>query len=201
MPNTAFENPTSADQHDFLLRLYFGGGGDPLSKCIQRAYLDFNRTLHGVGSSSKAFSAATAQLGTAITSLRESAPAMSQEAFDEWHKQTCDALASAYRREGYEKFYVGHGQKWINMALKYVFVFGEASLPGYSRTYTYCHVPIDNVILSDPEFKELREFKCAWSRINDYREYMAFQFAVRKRFKGSSPLAVEFVRWQAQNAA
>ena len=132
--------------------------------------------------------------------IRESAPAMSQEAFDEWHKQTCDALASAYRREGYEKFYVGQGQKCINMALKYVFVFGEASLPGYSRTYTYCHVPIDNVILEDPEFKELRAFKGPWSRINNYPEYMAFQIAVRKRFKGSSPLAVEFVRWQAQNA-
>ena len=200
MSNTIYENPTSADQHDFLLRLYFGGRGDALSKCIQRAYLDFSRTLRGVGSSPKAFSVAAAHLGTAIRSLRESPPAMSQESFDEWHERTCDALNSAYRGEGYKEFYVGQGQKWINMTLKYVFVFGEASLPGYSRTYNYCHVPIDNVILQDLQFKELRKFEGAWSRINDYDEYMAFQFAVRERFKGSSPLAVEFVRWQGQNA-
>jgi len=84
------------------------------------------------------------------------------------------------------------------MALKYVYVFGEGWLPGYSPLYSYCHVPIDNMILEDAEFKAMKTFNEAWSRISEYKKYMAFQIAVRERFKGSSPLAVEFTRWQSQ---
>lgn len=83
------------------------------------------------------------------------------------------------------------------MALKYVFVFGEARLPGYARFYRFAHVPIDNIILDSKPFEGLRTFRGAWSRINDYDEYLAFQQSVRKRFPESSPLAVEFWAWRA----
>ena len=43
-----FPIPTQAEQDDFLLRLYFGAAA-PLRACVDRAYLDFSRTLHGIG--------------------------------------------------------------------------------------------------------------------------------------------------------
>ena len=199
--HTAYQNPTSADQHKFLFRLYFGAKGDPLSRCISRAYLDFSRTLHGIRSSPKAFEAASAHLHNEMTSLNLAAARTTQDSFDEWHRKTCDSISLAYQKEGYANFHLGQAQKWINMTLKYVFVFGEDWLPGYSSLYAFCHVPIDNVILENHEFKTLKTFDEAWSRINDYSKYMAFQIAVRDRFKGSSPLAVEFTQWQLQNSA
>lgn len=40
-------NLTQKDYKDFLLFLYFGKNKDYLEKCIDRAYRDFNRTIHG----------------------------------------------------------------------------------------------------------------------------------------------------------
>ena len=40
---------TRLNYEDYLLRLYFGVESDPLPACINRAYLDFNRTAHGLG--------------------------------------------------------------------------------------------------------------------------------------------------------
>lgn len=195
----SYQNPTTSDQHKFLLRLYFGAKSDPLSRCIWRAYLDFSRTLHGIGSSPRALKAASAHLHKEITSLNIAAAGTTQASFDDWHKRTCDSLRLIYVNEGYTNFHLGQAQKWINMALKYVFVFGEDWLPGYTSLYLFCHVPIDNVILESHEFKTLKTFDEAWSRVSDHSKYMAFQTAVRHRFKGSSPLAVEFTHWQSQN--
>lgn len=40
---------TRADYEDYLVYLYFGSAPDLLTRCLNRAYLDFNRTLHGMG--------------------------------------------------------------------------------------------------------------------------------------------------------
>ena len=48
-------------------------------------------------------------------------------------------LADSYRRDGYSKFAVGHGQKWINMTVKYMFVMGERRIAGFSHLYDFCH--------------------------------------------------------------
>ena len=42
-----FVAPSREDYFDFLVRCYFGEGKNPLRLCVQRAYLDLNRTLHG----------------------------------------------------------------------------------------------------------------------------------------------------------
>ena len=42
-----FQIPTRAEQNKFLLRLYFGTES-PLRAWVNRAYLDFSRTLHGI---------------------------------------------------------------------------------------------------------------------------------------------------------
>jgi hypothetical protein len=44
----AFSTPSRKEQFDFLVHCYFGQGSDPVRLCINRAYLDFNRTLHGL---------------------------------------------------------------------------------------------------------------------------------------------------------
>jgi len=193
-----YKNPSPEDQQAFLIRLYFGAGSDAISLCIKRAYLDFNRTLHGISRSPGAFASGSASLVKALTKLRDRDK--TQESFDTWHENTCNLLITAYDTEGFNSFYIGQAQKWVNMVLKYIFVYGEERIPGYKPFYPFCHVPVDRIILQDSEFKKLANFSGAWSRINNYSNYMAFQVAVRERFRDSSPLAVEFFRWQADNS-
>ena len=39
---------TRKDYEDYLVSLYFGTDQDLMTACIKRAYLDFNRTMHGL---------------------------------------------------------------------------------------------------------------------------------------------------------
>jgi hypothetical protein len=91
---------------------------------------------------------------------------------------------------------VGQAQKWLNMALKYVFVFGENRLPGYAHVFELAHIPLDNIILDALYPLGAPRLTTAWSRIALYEEYMVIQSWVRSAFPGSAPLAVEFALWQ-----
>ena len=157
--------------------------------------------MHGVGSHANAYERAAKLLRQELTSLPSNVEAYTQAGFDRWHKDACDSLCNVYSRAGYKRFFIGQAQKWVNMALKYVYVLGEARLPGYLRLYHLCHVPIDNILLGKTEFQGIGKFKVAWSRIQDYSEYLAFQVSVREHFSGAAPLAVEFHVWQRPNAA
>ena len=190
-----YPDPSSDQQAEFVLCLYFGRDGDKLRLATRRAYLDFSRTLHGIEKYPDARQRADDFMYRTLAELAMKHGDASQEFFDAWHEKAVKDLCAIYMAAGYKNFYIGQAQKWINMTLKYVYVFGESCLPGFGKFYRYCHVPIDNIILEKDEFKHLRSFICAWSRISDYGTYLAFQLAVRKKFKDSSPLAVEFWIW------
>ena len=40
---------STSDWDDFVAVCYLGRDGDWLDRCMRRAYLDMNRTLHGLG--------------------------------------------------------------------------------------------------------------------------------------------------------
>ena len=191
-----YPDPSSQHQAAFALYLYFGGDDDKLRLVIRRAYQDLCRTVHGIQNYPDARPNADDFLYGAIKELAIKQEEASQASFDAWHEKIAKDLCTIYLAAGYKAFYIGQAQKWINMALKYVYVFGESYLPGFSKFFPYCHVPIDNIILEKEEFKVPRSFTCAWSRISDYGDYLAFQLSVRQKFPDSSPLAVEFWAWQ-----
>ena len=194
-------NPTQENQQDFLCRLYFGASEDKLELIIQRAYLDFSRTVTGAAKYPNAHQSASQLLRNEISTLPNLAINISQARFDDWHEKICHSLCSEYSKAGYEHFYIGQAQKWLNMAMKYVYVIGEDRLRGYAPLYSMCHVPIDNIILQSPQFKGLVAIEEAWSRISEYATYFAFQLAARRKYPSWAPLAVEFWAWQGRNAA
>lgn len=191
--------PSSEKQSEFALRLYFGAG-NPRELVVQRAYLDMCRTAKGIGKFKDSNLNAFDYLTNAIVALPGSTEKLDQNSFDVWHETTCDELCRIFHESGYESFCIGHAQKWINMSLKYLYVFGEIRAPGFHRFYQYCHVPIDNVILGHREFKGLRSFSERWSRISEYSKYIEFQKAIREHFKDFMPPAVEFWVWQRENS-
>lgn len=192
-----FNNPTRQDQEDFLIRLYFGEKSDYLEMCIDRAYLDFNRTLHGIKNHQGIYKSAKIVMTETLRTFSENKSGFhSGTEFDEWHKNLCIALCKHYADNGFVNYHIGQAQKWVNMAFKYVFTMGEKRLPNYFHVYEFCHIPIDNIIINNLSAFHPPKLTCAWSRMDDYDKYMEFQNWVRECFKGSAPLAVEFFLWQ-----
>jgi hypothetical protein len=197
-----FRNPTPADQFEYLLRLYFGSDPDRLSSCIGRAYRDLNRTLHGFAKVPEGGGLrvrASAVVRAFLTCL--AGASLDQAAFDRRHQAACAELRSTYSAAGFAEFRVGQAQKWLNMALKYVFAFGEDRLPGYAGVFGLAHIPLDNIILDQLRGYGAPRLTTRWSRLADYEEYMGIQRWVRSAFPGSAPLAVEFALWQNAGVA
>jgi hypothetical protein len=192
-----------SDYEECLILFYFGRGENNLSLCRQRAYGDFKRTLRGIGNrdalprAGEARQRANETLNEMFASIRDMEPS-TQKNFDEWHRGACERLAAIYRECGYESFYVGQAQKWLNMTFKYIYVMGEARLPGFDHLYDLCHVPLDNFLMNELRRYGFPPLPCAWSSLNDYDVYLDRQRWVRNRFE-APPLDVEFHLWMGKS--
>jgi hypothetical protein len=181
---------TDDDVRAFLIRVYFKNAQHPVSASIDRAYLDFRRTLRGLQeyvNRSNVKSATEKAVYDAIIELTSS-PIASQEEFDIWHKDTCDELRSKF---GDFHFHYGQAQKWINMSLKYLFILDKPRIAPY---WQYCHVPIDRDILRAVKRYNPPTFSCAWSKIDDYEKYLYFQVWLRNKLSGI-PMDNEWRLW------
>jgi hypothetical protein len=187
-----------ADYEDYLIYLYFGSNADLLTACINRAYLDFNRTLHGFRKSEgDIYESAKNSLLNSLEILRSTARnEISVDVFDNWHEKTCESLISVFSNNGYRLF-VGQAQKWVNMTMKYIFTAGEQRIPGFDSVYSYCHVPFDNILLGKLEKYGFPSLNRAWSRLDKYDEYFERQKWVRQRFS-LAPMDVEFLLWSGK---
>lgn len=183
---------TEKDYKDFLLFLYFGKDKNYLDNCIDRAYRDFNRTLHGFDNHKYKkiiLNESKEYLKEELIKIKGNKKVILQEDFDRWHKSICYGLKNIFSKYEYLDFYVGQAQKWVNMSLKYIFVHDETRLDGFNSIYEYCHIPIDNIILSKLGYSK---FSTAWSRINDYDVYLDFQKYIRDIAADEIPLDFEF---------
>src|SRR5262245_19952961 len=84
-------------------------------------------------------------------------------------------LSALYGEHGYCEFSIRQAQKWLNMALKYIYVFGEEQITGFAHLYDFCHCSLDNVMLSqfEPLGSPIRSKPR--SRLVDYAQYLEVQ--------------------------
>jgi hypothetical protein len=197
----ATDIPTLVEQRAHLMLFFFGPGTDAIALSVNRAYRDFNRTLHGLKAIEDASGPARKYLLERLSALPLQDQTNDQYAFDAWHEVTCIGLIDSFKVAGYAHMHIGQSQKWLNMALKYIFFFAPTQITGFQRFFPYCHIPIDNIILKSQVFENAPSFGCAWSRITDYAKYIAFQRWARTAFEGSAPLAVEFRVWASEQHA
>lgn len=191
---------TEEDYYDYLLRVYFGRyeNGKELEQCIRYAYLDMNRTLRGFGEHKQKEQIITQAEKTLFDRFEgiKNAKSLTQDDFDNWHRQTCEQLKDIFTSGGWTEFYVGQAQKWINMALKYVFVFRKLR-PQYQHIYEFCHLPIDNIALEKLKGYDisLPSDVYAWSRVIKYDDYLSMQKTIRKALIDKILLDWEFKDW------
>ena len=195
-----------SDYEDYLVYLYFRAKPYNLSKCIKMAYLDFSRTLHGLGEESddkkKLYGEATKELEQRFLRLQSDPGIVDQVAFDNWHRATYQQLFAIYNNHGYNTLkrhlFVGQAQKWINMTFKYLFTLGELGKyphSGFGEVYPFCHAPLDRKFIEQlEEYGILWPYSCTWSRLDSYDKYRSYQQEIRQQF-ADVPLDVEFLLW------
>jgi hypothetical protein len=188
-----------SDYENYLIRVYFGLGQDFLDGAIKRAYLDFNRTMIGMGQQPDrvVIYEKQAEILKGKLDILRGQVRVSQQQFDQWHQDTCQALIDGYQKYGFQ-FTIGQAQKWINMSLKYIYTLGEGRVPGFIELYPLCHAPLDRILLKALESYGLPKINEPWSRISNYDNYLGIQFWIRKCFD-LPPLDVEFLLWQGKS--
>jgi hypothetical protein len=194
---------SASEWDDFVAVCYFGRKDDWLDRCMRRAYLDMNRTLHGIvgklGEDHVEWTAAMLHVLKDRLMILPGHPTWTQESFDAWHHESVDMLKKTSSEHGFSSFSVGQAQKWINMSIKYAIALGERRMPGFCCVYDVAHVALDNVVLRHLEEGGMHSLDCAWSRLDDYTRYMECQRWVRDRFGDEFPLEVEYRSWQTDS--
>ncbi|MBI1815436.1 MAG: hypothetical protein HYR72_10690 [Deltaproteobacteria bacterium] len=152
---------TRANFAEFLVQAYMGSGdrlgkGLRWSRYLWRAYLDFNRTLHGFrGCEDKAdrLHSSAAWIEDRIIHLGASPPT-AESVFDDWHLETRRGVEDRMGSWGKSQtMRPGQSQKWVNMSLKYIYT---ASALGVAEDfavaasgYKYAHLPLDKSVLAE----------------------------------------------------
>jgi hypothetical protein len=179
---------------NFWLRVYLGTSDVQKLQlsAVDRAYRDFNRTMHGLG---------IVQTNESYNTLRHFVSNIVSETlnvtfdqltFDSWHLKKCDELKAEFIRVLNYGITYGQAQKWINMTLKYMFAIGPNIINGIDRNYSLFHIPLDNIIQDKLLVHNIDRIPTRWSRIDNYQIYFQYQIRVRSLFPGQIPLDVEF---------
>lgn len=162
---------------EFFLYSYFGKSKDALEAAINNAYGDMaSHTLIGFNNLEKGDEIKKDYRKTATKVIKEYikeklSGCKTDEDFIHWHSKLCKEIRVVYKEID---FTYGHAQKWINMTLKYLYMFysvGESEVGKdifvndeykdldltyqldnntkaiVEKTYKFYHVPLDNYIL------------------------------------------------------
>jgi len=162
------------------------GGYLSIDACINRAYRDFCRTMHGIRNNDHN-AAMRSEASDIITRLigKVLKKTLTQAEFDKLHGSACKAIKEVYVLKQ-ASFYIGQAQKWINMSFKYVYLLqladlldvSKASIDILKHNHMYFHLPIDNIVLQHQTVNRLYSEhigNAAWSRFDNYSKYLAFQ--------------------------
>lgn len=147
---------------DFLLYSYFEITSDckrdeMIDACIKRAYLDTCRRINFPLPAAQKKDEAKGQYfyEHTVDVLRKRIEQLSEQDYDQWHKETCEAVIKMGCADDIRNFYqesivltYGHAQKWVNMTMKYLYLLEQLLEKGYvSCNWSKLHVPIDSFIM------------------------------------------------------
>lgn len=186
----------------FLFNAYFDLKEGMEIACIKRAYRDMNRTLlefqivkvggqkdlKKIEENREVVRNIWQQfLVKKILELKAKVFENNEE-FDLWHSEFCSDLMVISTH----KLTLGQAQKWINMIIKYLVVFGEESI---LRNIRYFHIPIDSLIMDElyrNKMFNIAKLDTPWSKITEMEKYLDYQNQFREIVNPKIPLEMEF---------
>lgn len=160
---------------------------DLVELAMTKAYRDLMRTIRGfatIDNHDQIILDARANLKSSIIKIINE-NITTQEQFDKIHEIACNELIKVFANQ---TFTIGQAQKWINMTFKYLHLLDYEKI---QNVYEYCHIPIDSYMLNITNYSMSK----AWSKLNDYKEYLDYQIWFRNKYNDSIPLDKEFYLW------
>lgn len=171
-----------------------------VAEIVRLAYLDVNRTIHGIGADQRqCLKECAARFIRGILSD----PPRNQAEFDRHHQEACQQCLTCSSAAGAVIHY-GQAQKLLNMALKYLYneslLDSNPSLPRLPKDVEdFFHIPIDNQILRylQNDLGLSRPTPLPWSKWNR-DQYAALQNDLRDRLGlRHKPLEVDYLVWNS----
>ena len=182
----------------FWHRVYFNLDKGYMRACIDRAYLDFCRTLEIKQYQSEQWSEIKEKLASILErNINEmlSLTINSQKEFNIWHQHTMLHLISM---DDIDKLIspnkyltIGQAQKWVNMSLKYIYAVGDKYINNARLNSAYYHLPIDNIIQGKLEDYGVSPLEMAWSKLDELYRYEVFQNECRSTFPDKTLIEAE----------
>lgn len=101
----------------------------------------------------------------------------SGEPYDEWHKGVCEKIKECYGVYG-DAFRHGQAQKWLNMLMKYIYVYDVQPYTSFFdriSNFSVLHAPLDNKVIELAKAQFCIPYPTnAWSKMS-YDEYQKYQ--------------------------
>lgn len=170
---------------------------------VERAYRDFCRTIRkgekgineGIGDLTERKKKTAQTIIDELSKMELSK--MDFDKYNEWHDKLCEQIIA-------NKYTYGQAQKWVNMAMKYLIVLGDADVIAKEKLL---HIPLDSIIIDIALKNKLLTQKTlddnhftSWSGITDKKQYDAIQNEIRDNLKNQTPIIWEFQAWNDPSA-
>lgn len=135
-----------------------------------------------------------------------SQPAKSREEFGNWHKEMCEEICRRFSALPGIEIKHGKAQKLLNITFKQLYCFADAE--SKADHFKYCHIPIDNNIITWCENNAgITPPPTAWSFMS-YSDYSKFEDSLYSWLNSKdntkyrtadgipcSPLQLDFIAW------
>ena len=178
----------------FLKFSYFGTLTNLKEAAAIRAYRDMCRTIRFNGLCEEARLELKKEVNRELITKIDNLTSKIKDDFDKWHEEVCNLIVKKYEKHGIKLTY-GQAQKWVNMTIKYLYILNEHT---FDNVFDFLHIPVDNYIFKAAKEKlGIYAPTHAWSRWDNYDEYLKYQNDIRKKLKEEdiSPLRWEFENW------
>lgn len=178
----------------FLKFSYFGDLNISIEVASNRAYRDMCRTikfnkLKDITDRRKLRDKVNIMFETEIKKLTSGSKKDSDD-FNNWHGEVFENMKNLYEEKGIKLTY-GQAQKWINMTIKYLYLFGGYT---FDSVFEELHIPVDNYILDIANEKVgIDRPKKPWSKWEE-EQYRNYQNEIKSKIK-IAPLIWEFENW------
>lgn len=166
-----------------------------INSAMDRAYLDFSRTMHGYSMAHNQSLHNDMKNVILVTVNDFRTCEYDQTKFDEKHSECCNVLIDTFKKyisSENPKLSYGQSQKWLNMTLKYLITL-TIVCPTLKDIETNCkwfHVPIDGYVLKAINLK----LPQSWSRM-DKDNYFKCQDVFKIMYPNQIPIEAEFKLW------
>lgn len=107
---------------------------------------------------------------------------ITEQQFIDWETTLARNIREIYHKNEIKLYTYGNAQKWINIAIKYL--FSSDHIDYAHKLFEVCYLPIDRII-QDKAYKELgvKKLPVAWSKCDNLQEILDYEENIKNAIK------------------